>query len=106
MLDSKGCRFSSKDGVLKVLKEDKVVLQGKRYENLYKLEGSVDARGETVKHQASNVQKMKSKDSLQILQRWHVKAQTSKSQNLQSTIAKQDWNDLIVNKTYKIKQTA
>ncbi|GFS38693.1 hypothetical protein Acr_00g0058920 [Actinidia rufa] len=91
MLDSKGCEFSNKDGVLKVLKEGKVVLQGKRDENLYKLERNVDAGDATIKHQASNVQKIKSKDSRRIPQRWLVKAQTSKSQNLQSIVRKQGY---------------
>ena len=50
MLDSEGCEFSNKYGVLKVLKEDKMVLQEKRDGNMYKLEGSVDVGGATVKH--------------------------------------------------------
>lgn len=37
MLDVKGCRYASKDGVLEVFKNDKAVLQGKIVENLYKL---------------------------------------------------------------------
>ena len=65
-----------------------MVLQGKRDGNLDKLEDSVVARGATVKHRASNVQKIKSKYSCPVPQRWHVKAQTSKYQNLQSTIEK------------------
>ena len=56
-----------------------MVLQGKRDKNLYKLEGSVDAGGATVKHRENNMQKMKSKDSRRVSQKWRVKAQTSKS---------------------------
>lgn len=34
-LESLGCRYSSGDGVLKITKDERVVLQGRRHETLY-----------------------------------------------------------------------
>ena len=39
MLHSKGCSFASRDNVLEVFKNDKLILQRKMVGNLYKLQG-------------------------------------------------------------------
>ena len=41
MLDSKDCSFAANGGILKVSKENKEMLQGKKARGLYRLEGSV-----------------------------------------------------------------
>ena len=44
MLHSKGCSFATRDDVLKVFKNDKLILQGKMVGNLYKFQGRVEVQ--------------------------------------------------------------
>jgi hypothetical protein len=52
-IDEKGCKFSAEGGTLKVLRGDKVVLQGRKLGNLYRLEGSVVTGRAAVNHKSS-----------------------------------------------------
>ncbi|GFY95800.1 hypothetical protein Acr_11g0001060 [Actinidia rufa] len=57
MLDSKGCNFDASGGILKVSKENKEMLWGKKTRGLYRLEGSVQTGGATVRHGSSGISK-------------------------------------------------
>lgn len=59
-IDARGCKFSAEGGVLKVLKEDREVLQARRVGDLYKLEGNVVTGGATVKHESRSTGKSQS----------------------------------------------
>ena len=67
---------------------------------MYKLGRRVVARDLNVKHRASNVLNMKSKDSRQVPQRWRVKAQIGKSHNFKSTVEKKGYK-LIIEKSIR-----
>ncbi|GFS31874.1 hypothetical protein Acr_00g0019650 [Actinidia rufa] len=55
MLDSKGCSFNASGGTLRVSKGNKEMLWRKKTRGLYRLEGSVQARGATVRHGSSGI---------------------------------------------------
>ncbi|GFZ16423.1 hypothetical protein Acr_25g0008320 [Actinidia rufa] len=55
MLDSKGCRFEASGGTLSVSKGNKEMLWGRKTEGLYRLEGSVQTGGATVRHGSSGI---------------------------------------------------
>ena len=55
MLDSKGCSFEASGGTLRVSKGNKEMLRGKKTEGLYRLEGSVQTGGATVRHGSSGI---------------------------------------------------
>ncbi|GFZ04053.1 hypothetical protein Acr_16g0006770 [Actinidia rufa] len=57
MLDSKGCSFEASGGILRVSKGNKEMLWGKKTGGLYRLEGSVQTRGATVRHGSSGISK-------------------------------------------------
>ena len=57
MLDSKGCSFDASGGTLKVSKGNKEMLWGKKTGGLYRLEGSVQTGGATVRHGSSGISK-------------------------------------------------
>ncbi|GFY93081.1 hypothetical protein Acr_08g0014770 [Actinidia rufa] len=57
MLDSKGCSFDASGGILRVSKENKKMLWGKKTRGLYRLEGSVQTGGATVRHGSSGISK-------------------------------------------------
>ncbi|GFZ11016.1 hypothetical protein Acr_22g0004140 [Actinidia rufa] len=50
MLDAKGCRFDASGGILRVSKGNKEMLWEKKTGGLYRLEGSVQTGGATVRH--------------------------------------------------------
>ncbi|GFS34657.1 phytosylfokine-alpha receptor 2 [Actinidia rufa] len=55
MLDSKGCSFDTSGGILRVSKENKEMLWGKKTRGLYRLEGNVQTGGATVRHGSSGI---------------------------------------------------
>ena len=55
MLDSKGCSFDVSGGTLRVFKENKKMLWGKKTGGLYRLEGSVQTGGATIRHGSSGI---------------------------------------------------
>ncbi|GFZ06454.1 hypothetical protein Acr_18g0006240 [Actinidia rufa] len=55
MLDSKGCGFNASGGTLRVFKENKKILWGKKVGGLYRLEGNVQTMGATVRHGSSGI---------------------------------------------------
>ncbi|GFZ20315.1 hypothetical protein Acr_28g0010200 [Actinidia rufa] len=55
MLDAKGCRFDASGGILRVSKENKEMLWGKKTRGLYRLEGNVQTGGATVRHGSSGI---------------------------------------------------
>ncbi|GFY94116.1 hypothetical protein Acr_09g0005620 [Actinidia rufa] len=55
MLDSKGCSFDPSGGTLRVFKENKEMLWGKKTRGLYRLEGNVQTGGVTVRHGSSGI---------------------------------------------------
>ncbi|GFZ11150.1 hypothetical protein Acr_22g0005480 [Actinidia rufa] len=55
MLDSKGCNFDASGGTLRVFKENKEMLWGKKTGGLYRLEGSVQIGGTTVRHGSNGI---------------------------------------------------
>ncbi|GFS39143.1 hypothetical protein Acr_00g0061300 [Actinidia rufa] len=55
MLDSKGCSFEASGGTLRVSKENREMLWGKKTGGLYRLEGNVQTRGATVRHGSSGI---------------------------------------------------
>ncbi|GFZ18508.1 phytochrome and flowering time regulatory protein [Actinidia rufa] len=55
MLDSKGCSFDASGGILRVFKENKEMLWGKKTGGLYRLEGSVQTGRATVRHGSSDI---------------------------------------------------
>ncbi|GFZ08300.1 hypothetical protein Acr_20g0001080 [Actinidia rufa] len=55
MLDAKGCRFDASGGILRVSKGNKEMLWGKKTGGLYRLEGSVQTGGATVRHGSSGI---------------------------------------------------
>ncbi|GFY84998.1 hypothetical protein Acr_03g0017720 [Actinidia rufa] len=55
MLDLKGCISDASGGTLRIFKENKKMLWGKKTEGLYRLEGSVQVRGATVRHESSGI---------------------------------------------------
>ncbi|GFZ11968.1 peptide met sulfoxide reductase 4 [Actinidia rufa] len=57
MLDAKGCRFDASGGILRVSKGNKEMLWGKKTRGLYRLEGSVQTGGATVRHGSSGISK-------------------------------------------------
>ncbi|GFS35477.1 hypothetical protein Acr_00g0040000 [Actinidia rufa] len=57
MLDSKGCSFDASGGTLRVSKENKKMLWKKNTRGLYRLEGSVQIGGATVRHGSSGISK-------------------------------------------------
>ncbi|GFZ10943.1 hypothetical protein Acr_22g0003410 [Actinidia rufa] len=57
MLDSKGCSFDANGGTLRVSKGNKEMLWVKKTRGLYRLEGSVQTRGATVRHGSSGISK-------------------------------------------------
>ncbi|GFS33425.1 hypothetical protein Acr_00g0028380 [Actinidia rufa] len=58
MLDSKGCSFDASGGILRVSKENKEMLWGKKTRGLYRLEGSVQIGGATtVRHESNGISK-------------------------------------------------
>ena len=57
MLDSKGCSFEASGGTLRVSKGNKEMLRGKKTGGLYRLEGSVQTGGATVRHGSSGISK-------------------------------------------------
>ncbi|GFZ06206.1 hypothetical protein Acr_18g0003760 [Actinidia rufa] len=57
MLDAKGCRFDASGGTLRVSKGNKEMLCGKKTRGLYRLEGSVQTGGATVRHGSSGISK-------------------------------------------------
>ncbi|GFZ10585.1 tetratricopeptide repeat (TPR)-like superfamily protein [Actinidia rufa] len=57
MLDSKGCNFDASGGILRVSKRNKEMLWGKKAGGLYRLEGSVQTGGATVRHESSGISK-------------------------------------------------
>ncbi|GFZ16963.1 hypothetical protein Acr_26g0002330 [Actinidia rufa] len=57
MLDSKGCSFDASGGTLRVSKGNKEMLWGKKTRGLYRLEGSVQTGGATVRHGSSGISK-------------------------------------------------
>ena len=61
MLDSKGCSFAASGEILRVSKENKEMLQGKKTKGLYWLEESVHKKGATVRHGSSGTSKQNGK---------------------------------------------
>ncbi|GFS30789.1 hypothetical protein Acr_00g0014080 [Actinidia rufa] len=57
MLDSKGCSFDASGGTLRVFKGNKKILWGKKTRGLYRLEGSVQTGGATIRHGSSGISK-------------------------------------------------
>ncbi|GFS37449.1 hypothetical protein Acr_00g0052030 [Actinidia rufa] len=57
MLDSKGCNFDASGGILRVSKGNKEMLWGRKTRGLYRLEGSVQTGGATVRHGSSGISK-------------------------------------------------
>ncbi|GFY99053.1 hypothetical protein Acr_13g0004540 [Actinidia rufa] len=55
MLDAKACRFDASGGILRVSKGNKEMLWGKKIGGLYRLEGSVQTGGATVRHGSSGI---------------------------------------------------
>ncbi|GFZ18461.1 hydroxyproline-rich glycoprotein family protein [Actinidia rufa] len=55
--DSKGCSFDASGGILRVSKGNKEMLWGKKTGGLYRLEGSVQIGGATVRHGSSGTSK-------------------------------------------------
>ncbi|GFZ12253.1 hypothetical protein Acr_23g0006380 [Actinidia rufa] len=55
MLDSKGCNFDASGGTLRVSKGNKEMLWGKKTGGLYRLEGSVQTGGATIRHGSSGI---------------------------------------------------
>ena len=55
MLDSKGRRFSSSNGVLQVLKGKTLTLEGEKINNLYSLAGDVLTSGVQAKHHSNSM---------------------------------------------------
>ncbi|GFZ19386.1 hypothetical protein Acr_28g0000910 [Actinidia rufa] len=53
--DSKGCNFDASGGTLRVSKENKEMLWEKKTRRLYRLEGSVQTGGATVRHESSGI---------------------------------------------------
>ncbi|GFS46681.1 hypothetical protein Acr_00g0103660 [Actinidia rufa] len=53
--DAKGCSFDASGGILRVSKGNKEMLWGKKTGGLYRLEGSVQTRGATVRHGSSGI---------------------------------------------------
>jgi hypothetical protein len=82
-LDSRGCRFSSKNGVLRVYKGDKEMLQGKMVGNLYRLQGRVEMKRANIGHQESKEERRR------VTQAWRVKMQANESQGAEGNIEKE-----------------
>ncbi|GFZ12797.1 pectin lyase-like superfamily protein [Actinidia rufa] len=57
ILDSKGCSFDASRGTLRVFKGNKKMLWGKKTRGLYRLEGSVQTGGATIRHGSSGISK-------------------------------------------------
>ena len=57
MLDSKGCSFVVSGGIMRVFKENKEMLRRRKARGLYRLEGSVQTKGVTVRHGSSGISK-------------------------------------------------
>ncbi|GFZ21644.1 hypothetical protein Acr_29g0008060 [Actinidia rufa] len=57
MLYSKGCNFDTSGGTLRVFNGNKEMLWGKKIGGLYRLEGSVQIGGATVRHGSSGISK-------------------------------------------------
>ncbi|GFZ02256.1 hypothetical protein Acr_15g0008640 [Actinidia rufa] len=55
MGDSKGCSFDASGGTLRVSKENKEMLWGKKTGGLYRLEGNVQTGGATVRHRSNGI---------------------------------------------------
>ncbi|GFZ21326.1 hypothetical protein Acr_29g0004880 [Actinidia rufa] len=53
--DAKGCRFDASGGILRVSKENKEMLWGKKTGGLYRLEENVQTGGATVRHGSSGI---------------------------------------------------
>ncbi|GFY85693.1 hypothetical protein Acr_04g0004310 [Actinidia rufa] len=53
--DAKGCRFDASGGILRVSKGNKQMLWGRKTGGLYRLEGSVQTGGATVRHGSSGI---------------------------------------------------
>ncbi|GFZ18312.1 hypothetical protein Acr_27g0000510 [Actinidia rufa] len=57
MIDSKGCSFDASREILRVSKRNKEMLWGKNTRGLYRLEGSVQTGGATVRHGSNGIRK-------------------------------------------------
>ena len=57
MLDSKGYNFDASGGTLRVFKRNKEMLWKKKTRRLYRLEGSVQTRGATIRHGSNGISK-------------------------------------------------
>ncbi|GFZ19756.1 hypothetical protein Acr_28g0004610 [Actinidia rufa] len=57
MLDSKGCSFNASGGTLRVSKGNKEMLWGKKTGGLYRLEGSLQTGGATVRYGSNSISK-------------------------------------------------
>ncbi|GFZ21624.1 O-Glycosyl hydrolases family 17 protein [Actinidia rufa] len=55
MLDSNGCSFDANGGTLRVFKRNKEMLWRRKTRRLYRLEGSVQTGGATVRHRSSGI---------------------------------------------------
>ncbi|GFZ02142.1 hypothetical protein Acr_15g0007510 [Actinidia rufa] len=75
MLDSKGCSFDASGGTLRVSKENKEMLWGKKIGGLYRLEGSVQSGGATVNHGSSGISKENGQEEATVAQRYAKQAQ-------------------------------
>ncbi|GFY88001.1 hypothetical protein Acr_05g0016400 [Actinidia rufa] len=63
MESSKGYSFDASEGTLRVSKGNKEILWGKRTRGLYRLEGSVQTGGATVRHGSSGIARRMDKES-------------------------------------------
>ncbi|GFZ21571.1 hypothetical protein Acr_29g0007330 [Actinidia rufa] len=75
MLDSKGCSFDASGGTLRVFKENKEMLWGKKTRGLYRLEGSVQTGGATVRHESSGIYQGEWTREATVAQRYAKQAQ-------------------------------
>ena len=57
MLDSNGCGLVASRGILRVSKENTEMLRGRKTGGLYRLEGSVQTEGATIRHGFSGTSK-------------------------------------------------
>ncbi|GFY88850.1 hypothetical protein Acr_06g0007900 [Actinidia rufa] len=84
MLDSKGCSFETSGGILRVSKENKEMLWGKKTRGLYLLEGNVQTGGAIVRHGSSGISEKngQGKKPLHRVQDVHREAQRKETKSI------------------------
>ncbi|GFZ10573.1 hypothetical protein Acr_21g0011720 [Actinidia rufa] len=73
MLDSKGCSFTSSRGILRVSKENKEMLRGRKTRGVYRMLESVQRWGATVRHGSSGTRKKNGQGKQQLHRDMQIK---------------------------------